>query len=68
MILKSKDIRDKSTEELQEELAKLRKDLFDAKMSFHSRKLENHSSMREMKKSIARILTVLTERANGGEG
>lgn len=61
MILKSKDIRDKSPVELQEELAKLRKDLFESKMSFHSRKLENTSTIKQIKKSIARILTIQNE-------
>lgn len=67
MILKSKDIREKTAVELQEELAKLRKELFESKMSFHSRKLENTSSLRELKKSIARINTILAERENEGE-
>ncbi|MBT6843813.1 MAG: 50S ribosomal protein L29 [Candidatus Melainabacteria bacterium] len=62
MILKSKDIRDKTTVELQEELVKLRKELFESKMSFHSRKLENTSTINQLKKSIARILTIITEK------
>lgn len=62
MILKSKDLVDKSTAELQEELSKLRKSLFESRMSFHSRKLENISLMREIRKSIARILTILESR------
>ena len=62
MILKSKDIRDKTTVELQEELVKLRKELFESKMSFHSRKLENTSTINKLKKSIARILTIITEK------
>lgn len=62
MILKAKDLVEKSETELQEELAKLRKDLFESKMSFYSRKLENISSMREIRKSIARILTILKTR------
>ena len=63
MILKALDLREKSEAELNEDLETLRKDLFEAKMKFHSRNLENTSSMREMKKSIARIQTVLTEKA-----
>ncbi len=61
MILKAKDLREKSGAELKEELAKLRKDLFEARMSFHSRKLENTSTLRQLKKSIAKIETILIE-------
>lgn len=67
MILKTLDLRDKSEAELNEELAKLKADLFQAKMNFHARKMENHSSLREMKKSIARILTILKEKQEAAE-
>jgi large subunit ribosomal protein L29 len=67
MILKAIDLREKSEAELNEELEKLRKELFESKMKFHSRNLENTSAMREMKKSIARIQTVLTEKQSNKE-
>jgi large subunit ribosomal protein L29 len=67
MILKAKDIRDKTVAELKEEQAKLSKELFVAKMSFHSRKLENTSTMRNLKRSLARIQTILAEK-EGQEG
>lgn len=63
MILKALDLREKSEAELNEELEKLRKELFESKMKFHSRRLENTSSMRELKKSIARIQTVIAEKS-----
>lgn len=62
MILKAKDIKDKTVAELQEEQVKLRKELFEAKMSFHSRKLENTSTMRNLKRSLARIQTILAQK------
>ena len=61
MLLKAKDLRDKSVEDLKSELQDLYNDLFEAKMNFHSRKLDNVSSIREIKKSIARIFTVIKE-------
>lgn len=67
MILKTKDLRDKSKEELNQELANLRKDLFETKMSFFARKLENTSSMKTIKKSIAKILTIINERSREEE-
>ena len=63
MILKAVDLMEKSEVELTQELEKLRKDLFEAKMNFHARRLENTSSMREMRRSIARIQTVLAQKA-----
>ena len=51
MLLKAKDLRDKSVEDLKSELETLYNDLFEAKMALHSRKLENLSSIREIKKS-----------------
>ena len=62
MILKALDLREKSETELEEELTKLKAELFQTKMNFHARKTENHSAMREMKKSIARILTILKDK------
>jgi large subunit ribosomal protein L29 len=62
MILKVKDLVEKTSKELESELASLRKQLFEAKMAFHSRKLENTSTLKQMKKSIARIQTILQEK------
>ena len=62
MLLKAKDLRDKSVDELKSELKTLYNDLFEAKMALHSRTLENLSSIREIKKSVARIYTVIKEK------
>lgn len=62
MILKAIDLQEKSLIELKEELEKVRRELFVAKMDFHSRRLENSSLMRELKKSIARIMTVMAQK------
>ena len=62
MLLKAKDLRDKSVDELKSELKTLYNDLFEAKMALHSRKLENLSSIREIKKSVARFYTVIKEK------
>lgn len=63
MILKTKDLRTKSEAELNEELTNLRKELFEARMSFHARKLENSSLMKNLRKSIAKILTIQSEQS-----
>lgn len=64
MILKTKDLVEKPVKDLQEELEGLRKQLFENNMLFHSRRLENTSSTREIRKSIARILTVIKQKEN----
>ncbi len=62
MLLKTKDLREKTVAELRQELSGLRKDLFKAKMSLNSRQLEDTSSLRNVKKSIAKILTILRQK------
>jgi len=62
MILKAKKLSEMTVEELNNELNSLYEALFDAKMALHSRKLENISSLKEMKKSIARIKTILKQK------
>ncbi len=61
MLLKTKDLRDKSVAELKEELASLRLELFKAKMQLSSRQLENSSLLGSIRKSIARVQTLITE-------
>jgi large subunit ribosomal protein L29 len=64
MILKTKDLIEKSQKDLNEQLADLRKELFTTKMAFHARKLENTSTLKQLKRSIARIQTILTQKSN----
>ncbi|MEY3369838.1 MAG: Ribosomal protein [Cyanobacteriota bacterium] len=64
MILKTKDLIEKSEKDLNEQLADLRKELFTTKMAFHARKLENTSTLKQLKRSIARIQTILTQKSN----
>ena len=62
MLLKTKDLKEKSIQELNQDLEACRKELFTGRMGLHSRKLENSSSLRETRKSIARILTILNNK------
>jgi|GEM_PF-499213 len=61
MLLKTKDLRDKSKTELQTELASLQEQLFKAKMQLKSRQLENTSLLKSLRTSIARVSTLITE-------
>ena len=60
--MKIKDIRDKSTEELEEELEKLKKEAFNLRFQKAGGQLENTARVRFVRRTIARILTVLNSR------
>jgi len=58
-----KEIREKQTGALTEELAEKRKHLFDLRSQAVTEKLEDPSQLRKTKKDIARIKTVIRQRA-----
>ena len=57
-----KEVRDKSTADLQKTLEDYKVELFDLRFQRATGSIENPMRIRELKKSIARILTVLKER------
>ena len=57
-----KEIRDMSNEELNKEVVSLKEELFKLRFQQATGQLENPARMREVKKTIARIKTVITER------
>ncbi len=61
MLLKTKDLRDKSITELNEELTTLTEQHFKAKMQLKSRQLDNTSLLGALRTSIARVKTLITE-------
>ncbi|MCF0109060.1 MAG: 50S ribosomal protein L29 [Erysipelotrichaceae bacterium] len=60
-----KEIRDMSNAELNAEITSLKEELFNLRFQQATGQLENPARMRECKKTIARIKTVLTERELG---
>ena len=58
-----KDLRTKTESELKESLIKFRKELFNIRFQQANGQLENSSSVSSIKKSIARVKTLLTEKA-----
>ncbi len=60
--MKAKEIRELSVEELQGKLTELRDKAFRQRMQKSLGQIENPQALRETKKDIARILTVLTEK------
>jgi large subunit ribosomal protein L29 len=61
----TKEIREKETDHLKHELAEKRKHLFDLKTQAVTEKLEDPSQLRKTRKDIARMETILKQRATG---
>ena len=59
-----KEIRDMSNEELVKEVSSLSEELYNLRFQQATGSLENPARMKDIKKTIARIKTVQTERAN----
>ena len=59
-----KEIRDLSNEELESEVTSLREELYNLRFAQATGSLENPARIKDIKKTIARIYTVMTERKN----
>ncbi len=57
------DLRTKSAAELQTELVAAKKELFNLRFQNATNQLDNTSRIREVRKNIARIQTVITQKA-----
>ena len=60
--MKSSKIREMSSPDLEKELGELKTELFKLKFSLATNGLDNPMKIKEVKKDIAKINTVLTER------
>jgi ribosomal protein L29 len=60
--MKAVEVRSLTTEELNEKLASLKKDLFFLRMQHATNQLDNPLKIAEVKKSIARVKTVIREK------
>ena len=58
------DLKSKSAAELNEELVAAKKELFNLRFQNSTNQLDNTSRIKEVRKNIARIQTVITEKAN----
>lgn len=63
----AKEIREKTNEELNAEINTFKDELFNLRFQQATGQLENTARLKTVKKDIARIKTVLTERANAGQ-
>mgnify|MGYP000221022360 CR=1 FL=1 len=60
---KTEDLRQKSDDQLAEELTSLKREQFNLRFQAATNQLEKPSRMREVRRTIARIKTIQTERA-----
>ena len=58
------DLKTKSAAELQEELVAAKKELFNLRFQNATNQLDNTSRIKEVRRNIARIQTVIAEKAN----
>ena len=61
------DLKAKSVAELNEELVAAKKELFNLRFQNATNQLDNTGRIKEVRKNIARIQTVITEQANAAK-
>ncbi|MCH1984256.1 MULTISPECIES: 50S ribosomal protein L29 [Ruminococcus] len=61
------DLKTKSAAELQEELVAAKKELFNLRFQNATNQLDNTSRIKEVRKNIARIQTVIAQKANAAQ-
>ncbi len=61
--MKVKDVRDLNEQELEEKVQELKEELFNLRFQLATGQLENVMRIKEVRRSIARVKTVLRERA-----
>jgi len=60
--MKASELREMTQEELQKELNELKSELFKLRFQLVTNQLENPMKLRDVKKNIARVKTVMRER------
>lgn len=63
MALDAKELRDKTPDQLRDELAKLKKESFNLRFQQATSQLENTARMRQVRRDAARVKTILNEKA-----
>lgn len=63
-----KELRDLSISELNEKLKQLKQELFNLRFQNAIGQLSNSGRIKEVKKSIARVLTIITEKETEARG
>ena len=65
--MKAQELREKTPDQLREQLASLKKESFNLRLQQATGQLENTARVRSAKRDTARVLTVLNQQADTGE-
>ena len=65
--MNAQELRDKTPDQLREQLATLKKESFNLRFQQATGQLENTARMRKVKRDTARVLTVLNQQTDSGE-
>ena len=65
--MKAQELREKTPDQLREQLASLKKESFNLRFQQATGQLENTARMRTVKRDKARVLTILTQQAGSEE-
>ncbi len=60
-MLQSEEIRAMAVDEMEEKVSALKRDLLNLRLELKTGKLEKHARIQEIRKSIARLLTIFGE-------
>jgi large subunit ribosomal protein L29 len=65
--VKAAEVRELDVEELEQRLVETRRELFNLRFQHATGQLENTGQLKEVRKNIARLLTVLTQKKQENE-
>ncbi|KCZ47456.1 MULTISPECIES: 50S ribosomal protein L29 [Hyphomonas] len=65
--MKAQDVRTKSVDQLKDELIKLKKEQFNLRFQTATGQLEKTARVKEVRRDIARVKTILREKAEAGQ-
>jgi large subunit ribosomal protein L29 len=65
--MNAQELREKTPDQLREQLATLKKESFNLRFQQATGQLENTARMRKVKRDTARVLTVLNQHKDSGE-
>ena len=65
--MKAQELREKTPDQLREQLASLKKECFNLRFQQATGQLENTARMRTVKRDTARVLTILNQQADSEE-
>jgi large subunit ribosomal protein L29 len=66
--MNASDLREKTPDQLRDELVQLKKEAFNLRFQQATGQLENTARMRVVKRDTARVLTILNEKATAAAG